>query len=89
MIRDRSKRLIYLSQAKHIEDVLSKHNMLNCRPISTPLDKSVTLSKDDCPDSPDEIAYMSSVPYLSTVGSLMYLAVGTRPDIAYAVGALS
>ena len=89
VIRDRSKCLIYLSQAKHIEDVLSKHNMSNCRPVSTPLDKSVTLSKDDCPDSPDEVAYMSSVPYLSAVGSLMYLAVGTRPDIAYAVGALS
>jgi len=31
---------------------------------------------------------MHSVPYLSAVGSLM-LAVGTRPDIAFAVGALS
>ena len=49
----------------------------------------MTLSKDDSPDSPDEIVYMSSVPYLSAVGSLMYLAIGTRPDIAYAVGALS
>ena len=63
--------------------------MSNCRPVSTPLDKSVTLSKDDCPDTPEEIAYMSSVPYLSAIGSLMYLAVGTCPDIAYAVGALS
>ena len=89
VIRDRSKCLIYLSQAKHIEDVLEKHNMSNCRPVSTPLDKSVTLSKDDCLDSPDEIAYMSSVPYLSAVGSLMYLSVGMRLDIAYAVGALS
>ena len=32
---------------------------------------------------------MKSVPYLSAVGSLMYLAVGTCPDIAFAVGALS
>ena len=50
--------------------------MSNCR-VST-LDKSVTLSKDDCPDTPEEIAdILSNVP------------IGTRPDIAYAVGALS
>ena len=32
---------------------------------------------------------MSSIPYLSAVGSLMYLAIGTHPDIAFAVGLLS
>ena len=29
------------------------------------------------------------VSYLTVIGSLMYLMLGTRPDIAYAVGALS
>jgi hypothetical protein len=29
---------------------------------------------------------MSRVPYLSTVGNLMYVMVCTRPDIAHAVG---
>jgi hypothetical protein len=49
----------------------------------------VPLTKEDCPQTPEELEYMRSVPYLSAVGSLMYLAVGTRPDIAFAVGALS
>ena len=39
--------------------------------------------------SKEEQDYMSTVPYLSAIGSLMYLAIGTRPDIAYAVGLLS
>ena len=49
--------------------------MPNSSPVSTPLDKSVTLSKDDCPDTPEEIADMSSVPYLSAVGSLMNTSI--------------
>lgn len=32
---------------------------------------------------------MANVPYLAAVGSLMYLAVGARPDLSYAVGVLS
>jgi hypothetical protein len=32
------------------------------------------------------IEYMSKVPYSSTIGSLMYAMVCTRPDIAHAVG---
>jgi hypothetical protein len=32
---------------------------------------------------------MQNIPYLSAVGSLMYLAVTTRPDIAYSVGVLA
>ena len=32
---------------------------------------------------------MKDKPYLSLVGTLMYLAVTTKPDIAYAVGVLA
>ena len=53
------------------------------------LSKSNTLSKEDCPQTPEDSEYMKSVPYLSAVGSLMYLAVGTCMDISFAVGALS
>ncbi|PON46548.1 hypothetical protein PanWU01x14_250800 [Parasponia andersonii] len=37
----------------------------------------------------DEIDYMSRVPYSSAVGSLMYTMVCSRPDLSYAVSAVS
>ena len=41
------------------------------------------------PTTEEEREYMKKVPYQSAVGSLMYAMLGTRPDIAYAVGAVS
>jgi hypothetical protein len=87
--RDRTNRKMYLSQKKHVTDVLERFQMADSRPVSTPLSKSMPLTKEDCPQSDEDLEYMKSVPYLSAVGSLMYLAVGTRPDISFAVGALS
>jgi len=89
VIRDRANRKMYLSQRKHVSDVLERFQMADSRPVSTPLSKSSPLTKEDCPQSPEDLEYMKSVPYLSAVGSLMYLSVGTRPDISFAVGALS
>jgi hypothetical protein len=40
------------------------------------------LSKDDCPTFPVQEDVKA---YQQLIGSLMYIACGTRPDIAYAV----
>ena len=87
--RDRKNKTISLSQTKYIEDILKKYGMENCRPISTPMDMNRKLSKEMCPKTPEEIEDMKNIPYQSAVGSLMYLMLGTRPDIAFAVGAVS
>jgi hypothetical protein len=42
-----------------------------------------------CPKTQEEIEYMSRVPYSSTIESLMYAMVCTRPNIAHAVGVVS
>jgi hypothetical protein len=83
---------VRLSQKKYLQDVLARFNHSNCKPRGTPMDPSLHLDDPimlSTPRSPEEVEEMNKVPYLSAVGSLMYLAVGTRPDIAYAVGVLS
>ena len=87
--RDRRARTISLSQSVYISKVLSRFNMTDANPISTPLDINVHLSKDQCPASPEEEAEMSQIPYATAIGALMYAALATRPDIAYAVQHLS
>src|SRR5260370_42065800 len=68
--------------------MLWQFNHDHSRQIVTPLDFNTSLSKVENM-SQQEKDYMSSVPYLSAVGSLMYLAIGSYPDIAFAVGLLS
>jgi hypothetical protein len=57
--------------------------MENCNPVSTPAACDVKLEKDDGSKPVDEKFYQS------IIGSLLYAAVSTRPDIAETVGVLS
>ena len=63
--------------------------MENDKPFNTPLANHFKLSKDTCPETQEEIDYMSHIPYSSTVGSLMYAMVCTRPDIAHTMGVVN
>jgi len=89
IIRDRAKRTLQLSQRQYILDLLKRFDLSDINTVSTPMDPSVKLSDAQCPTSSKEIEEMHSIPYLQAVGSLMNLAVATRPDIAYAVGVLA
>ena len=87
--RDTNSRTLLLSQDKYIDKVLSRFNMQNAKVVSTPLGVHFRLSKEQSPKTEEERAYMAKVPYASAIGSLMYVMVCTRPDIAQAVGAVS
>ena len=87
--RDRISRTITLSQAAYIDSIIKRFNLSSASPLSTPIDHNALLSKDQSPSTPQQIDDMRKVPYREAIGSLMYAAIGTRPDITYAVTALS
>ena len=87
--RDKKNCKLTMSQGEYIEKVLERFIMENIKLVSTPLAINFKLSEEIYPKTWEEIEYMSKFPYSSTVGSLMYATMCTRPDIAHAVGVMS
>jgi len=63
--------------------------MQDAKTLSTPLDPNTKLSIAQCPATQNEIDAMRDVPYREAIGSLMYAALGSRPDIMFSVSFLS
>jgi hypothetical protein len=53
------------------------------------MDSCAPLLKLQSPTKLADIARMKNVPYREAVGSLMYAAMGTRPDIAFAMSTVA
>ncbi|GKD77921.1 retrotransposon protein, putative, ty1-copia subclass, partial [Tanacetum coccineum] len=70
--RDRSKRLIGLSQSAYIDKILKKFNMHNSKKGYLPMEVKHELSNEMCASTPEEVAYMKKVPYASAVGSIVW-----------------
>jgi hypothetical protein len=89
--RDRDARTISISQTALIDRIVSTFGQSDMHPISTPMDHTVQLRRPppDVSPSDTEATTLADLPYRSLVGSLMYVAVGTRPDISYAVSKLT
>jgi hypothetical protein len=81
--RDRTKGTLSLSQRQYLLDVLSRFNMADCNPVSTPIEAGLKL-QHATPDDPH-----TEAPYRQALGSLMYATCATRPDLAFAVSYLS
>ena len=63
--------------------------MTETKVVSTPFAKHFNLSTTQSPSTNIEKNEMSSIPYSSTVGNLMYAMICIRPDIAHVVGTVS
>jgi len=89
--RDPISGVITLDQSKYAGDVLAKFKGLYkiSAYYNTPMDENLKLPKwkegyDDNLSAKSK-AYIKSYPFRQVVGSLLYLAIWTRPNITYAV----
>ncbi|GJS31119.1 retrovirus-related pol polyprotein from transposon TNT 1-94 [Tanacetum coccineum] len=89
IVRDRSRKILRVSQSGYISKILNNFRIDNGKSVQMPLGGHFKLSLKDCPVRDCDVERMSKVPYANAVGSLMYLMVCTRPDIAYAVSVVS
>ncbi|POM67051.1 Hypothetical protein PHPALM_17012 [Phytophthora palmivora] len=81
--RDRKNRTIFVHQHKYATKVIDRFSDYIPYPIATPADRNVKLSVSSQPATEAEKDAMKSYPYREAVGSIMYLMVGTRPDMAF------
>lgn len=78
---DKDKGILTLSQTSYIDQLLKQFNMSECKVAKTPIEPKLKLEPDD--------QNKEKLPFKNLIGSLMYLAVLTRPDIAFSVSYLS
>ncbi len=79
--RDRANRQLFISQSEYTPTVLARFGMEKSRDVNTPMEKPGSTSESS-PAAED-------VPYRQAIGSLMYLIIGSRPNLTFAVGKLS
>ncbi|KAG5871371.1 hypothetical protein JTB14_028904 [Gonioctena quinquepunctata] len=79
-IQEVEKNMNLINQMK----ILERFNFSDCKPISTPMLKGREILETE-----KESKKVSNFPYRQAVGALMYLMLGTRPDLAYSIGFLS
>lgn len=81
--RDRPNRKLFINQAEYTNVVLELFGMERSKPVTTPMEKHGIITTSNSPQLD------KSIPCRSAVGSLMYLMVATRLDLAFAIGKVS
>ncbi|XP_065064749.1 uncharacterized protein LOC135690977 [Rhopilema esculentum] len=73
-----------INQRAYLENLLKRFNMFDCKPVSTPIEVEKKFEK-----MKDGEKSANARDYQAAIGSIMYAANATRPDISSAVGVLS
>ena len=86
ILGNRGEGKLFLSQKKYIEKVLERFDMLDVKPVQTPLDSLFQLSIDLSSQTDKEEKFMSRIPYASAVRNIMFVMV---LDISHVVNVVS
>ena len=87
--RDRSRRLLGLSQSMYIDTIVKRFKMENSKRGFIPMRHGVQISKEHSPKTPEDRALMEKISYASAIGSIMYVMLCTRPNVAFALSVTS
>ena len=82
---ERQKDSIRIHQKGYISRILNRFGMRECKPQSTPADPKCKLSSEMSAANDHEKEDMRIIPYREAIGSLLFAAIVSRPDIAFAV----
>lgn len=83
--QDFKTKKIRIHQSAYTRRILHKFKMDESNSLTTPSDPNVVLQRKENGNTKEA----ANIPYRQIIGSLMYLAVGTRPDIALTISNLS
>ena len=83
--RDRIKRRMYIDQEMYIHNSFKQYNFEQLPPSKVPVHPSIKLQSN----SPGDPEFKDQKLYQSVVGTFLYAAQATRPDISFAVGRVS
>jgi hypothetical protein len=76
-------------QKAYVEMILERFRLQDAKTTLIPMNAGTILSTDQSPSTSDETNEMGDIPYQRGIGSLMYAATSTCPDIAFPVTILS
>lgn len=78
--RDINEKIIKLDQILSIENLIKRFKLESCKSHKTPIEKNLNLKRNL------DNNLNTKLPYKELLGSLMYIMMGTRPDICFSVG---
>jgi Reverse transcriptase (RNA-dependent DNA polymerase) len=83
VVRDRSRRRLWLCQDSYMEAIAARFNLTTDKPPATPIGMHQLVANEDIAD------HATTHLYQRKIGSALYPAVITRPDIAFTAAKLS